>query len=276
MVKEKAFGPCRMCLIPKDLVRSHLMPAFLYDYCRQGEHKPIKVGGGVLIPTDRQTQAYLLCEECEDILNKGGEMWIAGKLATWERSFPLYDLLMKGPPEFDEKDMAVYFAAKNSEIDVEKLTHFALGMFWKASVHSWSGSKTAASIELGLYSEKIRTWLRSKSWFPEDMYLIVVVSRPLRAQIVLNEPYEARREGWQNFFVYVPGVLFMLNVGKTVDESMRWLCVYQNPGHPINIAEELTDRHEGLMVKSVLGSRKTKAYLKARAKADEERLRPKS
>ena len=100
-----------MCLEKMVLVSSHLMPAALYDYCRKGEHGPIKVGGGFVIPTDRQTQDYLLCQNCEDVLNKGGEQWIANKLATWERTFPLYDLLTKVPPEFDEDGMVVYLAA---------------------------------------------------------------------------------------------------------------------------------------------------------------------
>ena len=118
-------GKCRMCLHEKTLVRSHLMPAALYDYCRKGEHRPIKVGGGFVIPTDRQTQDYLLCEDCEGVLNNGGERWTLDKLATWERTFPLYDLLTKAPPLFDEEGMVVYLAAKNPEIEVEKLTHFA-------------------------------------------------------------------------------------------------------------------------------------------------------
>jgi hypothetical protein len=111
------------------------MPASLYEYCRKGEHRPLRLGGGFVMPTDRQTQDYLLCEDCEDILNQGGESWIADKLATWERTFPLYELLTKQPPDFDEEGMVVYFAAKNPEVKVDKLTHFALGMFWKASVH---------------------------------------------------------------------------------------------------------------------------------------------
>lgn len=159
-------GRCRMCLHEKTLVRSHLMPAALYDYCRKGEHRPLKVGGGIVIPTDRQTQDYLLCDDCENILNTGGERWILGKLATWERTFPLYDLLTKFPPVFDEDGMVVYLAAQIPEIDVGKVTHFALGLFWKASVHSWRGDRTDPRIDLGPYSEAIRKWLLCHSGFP--------------------------------------------------------------------------------------------------------------
>ena len=269
-------GKCKMCLEEKVLVMSHLMPRALYEYCREGEHRPIKVGGGFVLPTDRQTQAYLLCEGCEDILNKGGEGWISDKLATWERTFPLYDLLAKMPPDFDEEGMVLYWAAKNPAIKVDKLTHFALGMFWKASVHSWSGTATDPRIGLGPYSEEIRAWLHGESGFPKYTYLTTVVSPPLRAQISLIDPYEGVRQEWRSFFVHVPGVLFMLNIGKTVDEAMQSMCIHNNPRNPINISEGLTNHFEQLMVETVQKSRKTQAYLKARAKADEERKGHKS
>ena len=76
-----------MCLQQKTLVRSHLIPSALYDYCWKGEHSPIKFGQGFLMPTDRELQDYLLCSKCEDVLNRGGEAWMADKFATWERTF---------------------------------------------------------------------------------------------------------------------------------------------------------------------------------------------
>jgi hypothetical protein len=48
--KVKSTENCKMCLEPKPLVSSHLMPAFLYDYCRKGEHGPIRIGKGFVIP----------------------------------------------------------------------------------------------------------------------------------------------------------------------------------------------------------------------------------
>jgi hypothetical protein len=259
-----------MCLQEKALVKSHLMPAALYDYCRKGEHRPIKVGGGFVIPTDRQTQDYLLCADCEAVLNSGGEQWILDKLATWERTFPLYDLLTKVPPFFDEDGMVVYFADQNPAIEVEKLAHFALGLFWKASVHSWSGDTTYPRINLGPYSEELRKWLRGQSTFPKYVYLIVVIERPQKAQITMNDPYEGVREGWRTHFVHVPGVLFMMALGKTVDESVRALSI-MNAGNPINVSDSLTENFEKLMVETLRKSHKTKAYWRAKAKSDIDR-----
>jgi hypothetical protein len=39
-----------------------------------------------------------LCEECESMLNVGGEIWTVGKLCTADRTFPLYDLLDQQAP----------------------------------------------------------------------------------------------------------------------------------------------------------------------------------
>jgi hypothetical protein len=206
-------------------------------------------------------------------LNHGGEAWIADKLATWERTFPLYDLLTKQSPEFDEGDMAVYFAAKNLEIKVDKLTHFALGMFWKASVHSWSGARSEPQIELGPYSENLRRWLRANSDFPQHMYLVAVISRPLSAQITLINPYEAIRDGWRTFYMHVPGLVFMLAVGKTVDASLKWLCIHNNPANPIGISESFTGQVQQVMVKTVRAARKTQAYLRSKAKFDQAKRR---
>jgi len=263
-------GECRMCLQERILVKSHLMPAALYDYCRKGEHSPIKVGGGFVIPTDRQTQDHLLCEDCEDVLNNGGERWILSKLATWERTFPLYDILTKIPPLFDEDGMVVYLAAQNPEIDVKKLTHFALGLFWKASVHPWKKDTTDPRIDLGPYSEEIRKWLRGRNAFPKNVYLTVVMEKTQRAQITMNDPYESVRQGWRTHFVHVPGVLFMMALGKTVDDSVRALSI-TSAGNPINLSDTLTDNFEKLMVETLRNSHKTQAYLRAKTKADAER-----
>jgi hypothetical protein len=264
-------GTCKMCLLEKDLVSSHLMPRALYAYVYEGDLRPIKYGDGVLIPTDRQTQDYLLCEDCEDILNQGGESWITDKLATWERTFPLYETLTKLPADFDEDGMVVYFAAKNPDIKIDKLTHFALGLFWKASVHSWKGDSTEPRIELGPYSEDIRKWLRGGGSFPKNVYLLVLVERPARAQITMSDPYEGERNGGRAFFVHVPGVLFMLAVGKTVDEWMRALCVQNSPGNPINISESLTTKFTQYLAETFRNARKTNAFLKAKEKGDEAR-----
>jgi hypothetical protein len=137
-----------MCLETTNVVSSHLHPSSLYQLFRSSEDaSPIRVGDDVVMHTDRQMQDYLLCPRCEDILNKGGETWTIPKLATVEHNFPLYDILTKCPPAGQDKTWALHFTAENPEIDVEKLTHFALGIFWKASVHPWKGTEKSPMIQ---------------------------------------------------------------------------------------------------------------------------------
>src|SRR5262245_21493630 len=78
-------GICKICLNEKELVSSHLfLPARLYEYCRVSGMSPIKIGGGIVLPTDRQLQHHLLCKVCEDVLSGNGETWVNPRLATWE------------------------------------------------------------------------------------------------------------------------------------------------------------------------------------------------
>src|SRR6266851_9837748 len=258
---------CPMCLETKNVVSSHLHPAALYGYCRNADDEsPMRVGDGVVIQTDRQLQDYLLCLECEDILNKGGETWVNPKLATIQKSFPLYDIVMKGPAAHADEKGGLYFAALNPEIDVEKLTHFAMGIFWKASVHSWKGNEKSPLIQLGLYRENIRTWLRGESAFPKYVCLTVMVARPENALIVLTGPTERPPGRWHSFSLSVPGVMFTLEVGKQIDLEMRMTCFHENPMHPIFISDDVMGVAWNKLGEHYRESRKTKGYLAAKAK----------
>jgi len=232
-----------------------------------------------VLPTDEQTQTYLLCDECESVLSTRGEAWVLGKLLTLEKSFPLYDLLTERKPNFDIDGALIYFAAQNSDIDAAKLLHFALGIFWKASVHPWGLAEDDSLIELGPYSERIRLWLRSESSFPENVYPVAIVSRP-RARSHACLPFEQTRdpengeEGtrrWRGFYFQVPGLSFTLNIGKTVDLGIRALSLHTDP-HPITIADdEITARSEQVFTDNFHRNRKPKAFWKAMEKIRRER-----
>src|ERR1700721_4069833 len=60
-----------------------------------------------------------------------------------------------------------------------------------------------------------------------------------RAQIALFSAYEAEH---RVFYVYVPGLLFMLNVGPDTDKTRRPLCLWNNPDRPILSSGVLLDK----------------------------------
>jgi hypothetical protein len=221
-----------------------------------------------------------LCDDCESILSRGGEAWVLGKLLTLEKKFPLYDLLTQRKPNFDDDGVLIYFGAENTQIKADKLTHFALGVFWKASVHSWGLGENEPLIELGPYSERIRLWLRSDGSFPENVYPIAIVSRPQTARSLACLPYEQTRdqqEGeigtrrWRGFCFQVPGLSFVLNVGKTVEQGIRVMSLH-TPPHLISVAdEEMKVRSEQVIIDRFHRNRKPKAFWKAMEKVRRER-----
>lgn len=147
-------------------------------------------------------------------------------------NFPLYDLLVKVAPDCAEDDFAGYAVARNPEISVEKITHFALGVFWKASVHSWRKDETANWIELGPYSEEIRQFLRGEGGFPKYVALTLgIIPKPVR-QISFCLPYRGSKDTCHYYMFYVPGIAFALSVGRGLGDAKQ-NCFYSNPLHPV-------------------------------------------
>jgi hypothetical protein len=236
----------------------------MYEYCRPPGGHPISISSTLVIESDRQLQDHLLCLDCEDDLNKGGEMWLLPLLSQHKGPFPFYELLTKFPPDVTDEGAAGYAAAKNPEIHSDKLAHFAMGVFWKAAVHSWSGSRTEPMIDLGDYAEPIRKFLRGEMKFPDHMALTIGVLPPPAQQISFHNPYRGPNTKWHNFSFYIPGIEFYLAVGERVDDSLRNDCFVCNPAHPILVFDFSRDI-EGIIKPVWAKARKAKnveKYLK--------------
>lgn len=230
-------GICKMCLEPKVLIRSHLIPAAVYKLCRTSDSDPVRISSEVVMQTSRQTQDYLLCAKCDNSLSKHGESWLLPKLRTWDKGFPLYDIATAVPPDVVEGEGAGYAAKRNPQIDVEAITHFAIGIFWKASVHPWMKNRKEPRIDLGPYSDKLRQFLRCEAAFPEHVTLTVGISSPGTKFSNALEPYRGSRSGTRNYVFNVPGMQFVLTVGKTISREEKQTCFYANPLHPIIVTD---------------------------------------
>jgi hypothetical protein len=251
---------CPMCLETKEVISSHLIPAAIYEYCRSGDESPVRVGDGVVMHTDRHVQAPLLCSSCEQTLNRCGETWANPRFARLGGPFPLYEMITAVAPVVPD----FYPTANNPAIDREKLTHFALGIFWKASVHSWRGGDKRPSIELGPYSDSIRRWLRGESGFPKHVCLSMNISRPDSAAIICRAPVETRLEGLRFFSFIVPGAIFILNTGKTIPDEIKALCFWSSAEHCIVVSDGITEQIWMRIGKDFHESRKSQGYLSAK------------
>lgn len=231
----------------------------------------MRVANDTVMLTDRQVQDYLLCLECEDILNKGGETWVNPKLATVKDGFPLYALLTKVALVFQDQKGALYWAAQNSDIDVEKLTHFAMGIFWKAAIHTWRMGREEIRIALGPYADPIRLWLLGECSFPKNVNLTLAVARPENTLIVLTGPVQSgptkqSTKRWHSFSLQVPGLFFTLHAGKVIDSELKNCCLHEDPTHPIFVSDDVMDALWNRMAEQFREARKTKSYLEVKAK----------
>jgi len=97
----------------------------MYNYCRPPDGHHLSISSDLVIETDRQLQDYLLCNDCETILNRGGENWLLPLLSRYKGPFPFYDLLAEISPDIVVGDVAAYAAARTPKIDCDKIIHFA-------------------------------------------------------------------------------------------------------------------------------------------------------
>lgn len=255
---------CPLCLQTKPVVSSHLLPRAVYDYCRPLGANPVLASSKLVIESSRQLQFPLLCLDCEKILNEGGENWIAPLFAQYQGPFPFYDFFKDLVPDATYETYNGYAAIRNPQIKPDKIIHFALGVYWKASVHSWKGGVREPVIDLGPYGEGIRKFLRSEGSFPERLALVVGVMRPPVKDIAFLAPYRGNAREYHNFMFYTSGIVWALLVGRAVDDQQRKTCFATNPGHPVLVGDFSPDLRELFhdTIKSAKRAQNIEKYLK--------------
>jgi hypothetical protein len=225
-------GVCKLCRQEKDLQDSHLIPAAIIRRLREpslDNPNPIIVTGKVAVQSPRPIKDYVLCNVCEGLFSKKGEMWVIGNMARDDK-FLLLDALEKSKPIAADNEIAVYAGAQIPEIDVDKLVYFALSVFWRSAVHKWRGfSGPIPSIELGPYQEPIRTFLLGNGPFPVHMVLLVSVWPTRNAYQGTYTPRRGRETRFHTFTFYIPGIEFSLCVGRGIPSEARKMCAYPSP-----------------------------------------------
>ena len=255
---------CKLCLQSKKLVESHLMPRAVYEAARRPGNDTILVSPEVVMPATRHVKDYLLCRDCENLLNCDGESWVLPRLATTYTHFPMHQALVSEVPIMVDSEFTVYSGARNPLIDVDSIINFSMGLFWKSSVHSWKGGRSKEPlIELGPYSERFRSFLFDKTKFPEHVALWVCAASPHSAILGFHAPYEAERsQTWRNFLCLVPGIHFMLAVGKGIPHDLSKFSISHNLKAPILVSDPFTENMRTRMKSTLLKAKKTQSFLK--------------
>ncbi len=203
---------------------------------QQKNRHPLTFGYGFYNQTAAQTRDYLLCESCEQRFQQNGERWVLANCYRAGKIFPLREILEQTPPYYADKDILIYAASRIPEIDTRSLEYFAMSMFWRAGAHSWRFGERRISINLGPYTESIRTFLLDQTPFPDHMTLAVMVGiEDLMIEWALN-PISHNEDGFHSHMFTIPGITFSLTVGGRIPNefldvnfapfSERFIVVY--------------------------------------------------
>lgn len=241
------------------------MPRALYDSCQLPGIQPVLITPEVVMPTTRQTKDYVLCFDCEQLMNRQGECWMLPRLPTIDGAFPFHAALADLSPDLADPEMKIYVTAPIPEIEGDRVLHFATGLFWKASVHSWRGDQKDPSINLGPYSEQLRTFLLGETPYPRNIKLFITVSPPSDAVMGFALPYEGKRMAtWRNFICDVPGMQFAIAVGQRIPRDLTVFSFSENLARPVMVWTGLARNLRRRNLESFLKAYKTKGFQEQR------------
>jgi hypothetical protein len=231
-VKE---GICPLCREQKPICLSHLIPEGMYKYIWQGDRPPIIYTSKEVGASEEELTAYLLCQDCENLLNRDGENWLLPKLAQWGGTFPLHDMVTKCELDWEHRLFRIY--ACGDKIAFRKITNFVIGVFWKAAVHPWGTGRTHPRIELGKYREEFRKFLNHEAPFPKHVHIKAVVAPPEKALIMLDVPSTRQEKPYHIHVFNIPGMTFVLGTGRGMEPMWSDISFYSNKKHPVMVAD---------------------------------------
>lgn len=221
-------GICKLCLLEKDLRRSHLMPAGVY---RRDSPDSITVTAKKSYKSSEQITAHVFCDECEDRFDKNGENYVV-RLISSKTAFPLLESLKTRPYLKLGNDFRGYADTDSREINRDAIAYFALSIFWRASVHRWKwrDGKTTG-INLGpKYNADARLYLLGQAAFPKYMTLFVVLcSDQVSQQCSFMPNCTGRHDGCWTYSFGARGLVTIMTVGKAMPLYAQKACCVSSP-----------------------------------------------
>jgi hypothetical protein len=234
-------GTCKLCLRDGvELQRSHLLSAAVYRILRDdgvaSNPNPVLITPEGRVQSNQQQWAHLLCRSCEALLSREGEDWVFRHGMKRDGGFSLAELLRRSRPSVGTlgEHTRLYEARLIPEINAAAITHFAIGIFWKASVYGWN---TDGSIPVNLvgYDDEFRRFLLGEVEFPTDAVLAVMVRDGGPIDRLTHTPFGGAGPEISTYQFPIPGFDFVLTLGKNIPERIGQYCFVRGTGKPIVI-----------------------------------------
>lgn len=225
MAKSNVIGICRLCKKRRILCKSHYLGRALHKLALTNGQDAIMMTPKVIMATQRQLWAHLLCRECEGRLNAFGEtpalQWIDNG-----KDFPLLDR-MRLSLDVKDEGTSVTFSGRAMGVDTEALAYFALSLLWKGGVQQWPTAEgQTTSVPLGPFEEPIRKYLLGAP-FPANVYVLLGVCEDRGSRRMVFAPTVMRETRHHTFSVLVRGLWFHI-VTDARAAAVKELCCVQS------------------------------------------------
>lgn len=243
---------CALCHEVKPLCKSHLLPKSLYKLIRrEGAHNPnpwalTQATKSSAAFTSRQAVEYLLCTTCENVLSAEGEKYVLAHCLRQDGTFPLRELTLAIEPVTWADGQQLYHGTRNPALNTDALRHFAVGVFWKASVTAWHTPVGHVSVRnpLGsIYEESFRQYLIGRSPFPNSARLMIWLCAESDPPVIVVFPDTKRCHGYHAHRFFVPGLCFHMLVGRVLPPDVPPIWGPDTLEIPILVH---TSRHDGV------------------------------
>ncbi len=121
-------------------------------------------------------------------------------------------------------------------IQADKLTYFAMSIFWRGSVHRWPLPNGGAIWNsLGTYEPLVRSYLLGKGPFPADLVLVATVCTDWQSQGLFFSPARVVGNQIPSLGLLTRGIHFRLFLASNVPDYIKKLCFATSPQHPISM-----------------------------------------
>ena len=238
---------CRLCQGSRKLSNSNFLPAVFYRHLGLDEtgtfqNKALpRLTKDRLMHVPKHVTKHLLCGDCEQRFNKGGEAWVSRVGYQVGRGFKLQDTLKRANPRLTLDSGWVYYGDDDSTIDWSKLAYFALSVFWRGAADPWTANQGGEPfIEMdAVLQENLRLFLLGKADYPENVMLMLKLASTRKgAAHMMSFPSKGNIVGptWraEQYSFIIPGMIFTLVPGPSVpEEAVRQGCLIRGDGHPI-------------------------------------------
>lgn len=240
---------CRLCVEPADeLQMSHVLSKWGYKRLldrTQRNQAPVHLGAGVAFRSSKQIVEALLCRDCERILATGGEEYAAKIAFANDGNCPLYAVLGHASAVHALPHAPAPLLLPATELDVEKLVHFAMGILWRASV---SSEAEVAEFSLGGLEPLVAEFIRGKAAFPPNVCVQLTVMDEaddldrLRFSRTITAPCTLAQDGFEVHGFLFCGLIFYILAGPSIPDSELNNCLFPttNPRIVVAAANHIT------------------------------------